>query len=70
MAESGASSDDLNAAREALEKVSEGFARRRMERALQAGMGGKSLSEIEEALAEEDALDERRGAHEAELLES
>jgi molecular chaperone HscA len=44
--------DPVNAAREALEKVSEPFARRRMERALQAGMTGKSLAEIESALAE------------------
>jgi molecular chaperone HscA len=45
--------DPVNAAREALEKVSEPFARRRMERALQAGMTGKSLAEIEAALADQ-----------------
>ncbi len=49
--------------RERLEAVSEPFARRRMERALQAGMEGKSLAEIERALDEDEALDERRGSH-------
>ena len=61
--------DPVNAAREALEKRSEPFARRRMERALQAGMAGKSLVEIEAALAEEPELAERRGAHSPELIE-
>ncbi|MCA9712992.1 MAG: Fe-S protein assembly chaperone HscA, partial [Myxococcales bacterium] len=61
--------DPLNAARERLEKLSEPFARRRMERALRAGMSGKSLAEIESALAEDEQLDARRGAHEAELIE-
>ncbi|KIG16225.1 Chaperone protein HscA [Enhygromyxa salina] len=61
--------DPINKAREQLEKRSEPFARRRMERALRAGMAGKSLAEIESALAEEQALDERRGAHAAEVIE-
>ncbi|MCA9690525.1 MAG: Hsp70 family protein, partial [Myxococcales bacterium] len=59
----------LTAAREALERASEPFARRRMERALQAGMGGRSLREIEAALDPADALDERRGGHSAETVE-
>jgi molecular chaperone HscA len=59
----------VEAARQALEKVSEPFARRRMERALQAGMTGKSLAEIESALAEESELAERRGAHAPERVE-
>ncbi len=57
----------INAAREALERVSEPFARRRMERALQAGMSGKSLAEIESALADERELDARRGSHDPEM---
>ncbi|MCA9700533.1 MAG: Fe-S protein assembly chaperone HscA, partial [Myxococcales bacterium] len=60
--------DAVNAAREALEKVSEPFARRRMERALRAGMSGKSLAEIEASLAEEEQLAARRGAHHAEII--
>lgn len=63
-------SDAVNASREVLEKCSEGFARRRMERALQSGMEGKSLVEIESALDDEEDLAERRGAHEAERLET
>jgi len=59
----------VNAVREHLEAVSAEFARRRMERALLAGMEGKSLEEIETALADDDALAERRGAHGAELTE-
>ncbi|MCX4242863.1 Fe-S protein assembly chaperone HscA [Paraliomyxa miuraensis] len=58
----------INAAREGLEKVSEPFARRRMERALQSGMSGKSLAEIESALADEERLAERRAGHEPEPL--
>jgi molecular chaperone HscA len=58
-----ASSAGLKAAREHLEQVSEPFARRRMERALLAGMEGKSLGQIEASLAEEEALEERRGSH-------
>ena len=54
---------DLEKARTHLESVSEGFARRRMERALLAGMEGKSLGQIESTLAAEDALEERRGSH-------
>jgi molecular chaperone HscA len=56
----------INAVREALEHVSEPFARRRMERALRAGMAGKSLAEIEAALADERDLDARRGSHDPE----
>jgi molecular chaperone HscA len=59
----------VNAVRERLEAVSGDFARRRMERALLAGMEGKSLEEIEAALDQDDALAERRGAHGAELIE-
>jgi molecular chaperone HscA len=40
-----------------------------MERALLAGMEGKSLEEIEAALADDEELAERRGAHGAELTE-
>ena len=50
-----------------LEEVSEGFARRRMERALQAGLDGRSLAEIEQTLGEDEALDERRGGHSPEM---
>ncbi|MBC8068137.1 MAG: Hsp70 family protein, partial [Deltaproteobacteria bacterium] len=63
---SGQSAKAVTAVRERLEGTSEPFARRRMERALQAGMEGKSLAEIEQTLADEDALDRRRGSHEAE----
>jgi molecular chaperone HscA len=59
----------VNLAREQLEATSEPFARRRMERALQAGMEGKSLVEIEHALADEGELDRRRGSHGAERVE-
>ena len=58
----------VNAAREQLEAVSEAFARRRMERALNAGMAGKTLADIEGALDDEQVLDERRGSHEPELV--
>jgi molecular chaperone HscA len=61
--------DPVNAARERLERLSEPFARRRMERALRAGMTGRSLAEIESALAEEQQLAARRGAHTAEIIE-
>jgi len=57
----------INAVREQLERVSEGFARRRMERALRSGMSGKSLSEIESALADEADLEARRGSHDPEM---
>ena len=63
MADAGGTPERLKQAREHLEHVSEPFARRRMERALQAGMEGKSLGEIESSLAAEDALEERRGSH-------
>jgi molecular chaperone HscA len=56
-------------AREALEAVSEPFARRRMERALQAGMAGRSVEAIESALDRDDALDERRGGHNPSTIE-
>ena len=52
-----------------LERASEPFARRRMERALNAGMEGKSLFEVEDTLAGEAALDERRGGHSPELVD-
>lgn len=67
--ESGTHADPVNATRERLEGLSGPFARRRMERALRAGMSGKTLAEIESALAEEQILDERRGGHEAERIE-
>lgn len=57
------SASSLVSVREHLERVSEGFARRRMERALQAGMAGHSLQDIEAALEQEDVLEERRGSH-------
>ncbi len=57
----------INAAREQLEGVSEPFARRRMERALNAGMAGKSLSEIETTLADEAELQTRRASHDPEM---
>jgi len=60
---------EVNAAREQLETVSEPFARRRMERALQSGMGGMTLGQVEQTLAAEKALDEKRGGHEAQLVE-
>ncbi|MDC0666619.1 Fe-S protein assembly chaperone HscA [Nannocystis radixulma] len=69
MADPDALADPLNRARTALEKVSEPFARRRMERALNAGMAGKSLHDIERALADDEALHEMRAGHTPELLE-
>jgi len=70
MATADADDEAITKTRKALEKLSEPFARRRMERALLAGMEGKSLHDIESALAaEEDTLDERRGGHNAELIE-
>ncbi|MCY1070281.1 Fe-S protein assembly chaperone HscA [Nannocystis sp. RBIL2] len=69
MADADAVAEPMNRARTALEKVSEPFARRRMERALNAGMAGKSLHDIERALADEDALQEKRAGHTPELLE-
>jgi molecular chaperone HscA len=61
--------EPVNAVREQIEKLSEPFARRRMERALRAGMSGKTLAEIEAALAADEQLDERRGAHSPEVIE-
>ncbi|MDC0716275.1 Fe-S protein assembly chaperone HscA [Nannocystis bainbridge] len=69
MADPDAVAEPLNRARTALEKISEPFARRRMERALNAGMAGKSLHDIERALADEEALQEKRAGHSPELLE-
>jgi len=60
----------VNAARTALEKVSEAFARRRMERALADGMSGRTVDAVEDTIDDERALDERRGAHGAERLEN
>ncbi len=60
---------ELKAVREALEQVSEPMARRRMERALHAGMQGKSLHEIETTLADEDTLEQKRGSHSPERIE-
>jgi molecular chaperone HscA len=59
----------LVAAREHLEHESEPFARRRMERALLSGMEGRTLAEIEQTIAAEDDLAERRGAHEPERVD-
>lgn len=64
------SAEELNRARKSLESASEAFARRRMERALLAGMEGRSLSEIESALAAEDELERRRAPHAPERIES
>ncbi len=66
--DSEAAAAGLTRAREALERISEPFAARRMQRALSAGMAGKSLDEIEAALAEE-GLDARRGGHSAALIQ-
>jgi molecular chaperone HscA len=67
-ADSEAAAASLTRARERLERISEPFAARRMQRALSAGMAGKSLDEIEAALAEE-GLDARRGGHSAALIQ-
>ncbi len=67
MNDSEADGDALTTVRQRLERVSEAFAARRMQRALSAGMSGKSLAEIEAALADE-GLDARRGGHSAALL--
>ena len=63
MVDAQGSPSRLKQAREHLEHVSEPFARRRIERALLAGMEGKSLGEIEATLAAEETLEERRGSH-------
>jgi molecular chaperone HscA len=55
-------------ARRGLERVSEAFARRRMERALVSGMSGRSIDDVEERVDDDSTLDERRGAHGAELI--
>jgi molecular chaperone HscA len=64
-----AAADSLTRVRERLERISEPFAARRMQRALSAGMAGKSLEEIESALAAEEGLDARRGGHSAALIQ-
>ncbi len=66
---SDAGADRLTRARTGLEKISEPFARRRMERALLAGMSGKSLHDIETALADDAALAEKRAGHGPETIE-
>ena len=53
MADERADSERLRSTMRLLEKESEPVARRRMERALHASMAGKSLSNIEDALAKE-----------------
>jgi molecular chaperone HscA len=68
MDDSGADKARLDEIRNHLERVSEPFARRRMERALAAGMQGKTLHEIEQTLADEESLEQKRGAHHAEIL--
>jgi molecular chaperone HscA len=67
MADPARPAADLQATRERLERTSEPFAARRMQRALSAGMTGKSLQEIEAALADEE-VDAKRGGHTAELV--
>jgi molecular chaperone HscA len=64
----GADAKMLNAARKTLESASEPLARRRMEAALLAGMSGKTLSQVESSMDEEQKLAPRRGAHEAETV--
>lgn len=59
----------LNETREHLERVSEAFARRRMEQALASGMAGQTVDSIEKTIDDEADLDARRGAHGAERLE-
>ncbi|MBL9101518.1 MAG: Fe-S protein assembly chaperone HscA [Myxococcales bacterium] len=67
MADPGADAAALTGKREQLERVCEPFAARRMQRALRSGMTGKSLHEIEAALADE-GIDARRGGHSAEIV--
>jgi len=59
----------LNAARKILEEASEPLALRRMEAALLAGMSGKTLTEVESSMDEEQQLAPRRGAHEPETVD-
>lgn len=68
MADASQGADALTAKREQLERVCEPFAARRMQRALRSGMTGKSLHEIEAALADE-GIDARRGGHSAAIVE-
>jgi molecular chaperone HscA len=69
MADADTAADRLRHVREQLEQWSEPVARRRMERALAAGIGGKSLAEVEGLLADEERLAARRGAHAAQRVE-
>lgn len=59
----------LNASRKILEEASEPLALRRMEAALLAGMSGKTLTEVESSMDEEQQLAPRRGAHEPETVD-
>ena len=59
----------LRRVREALEAASEPFARRRMERALAAGMAGRAVGEVERAVGDEEDLDARRGGHQPTMEE-
>ena len=52
---------ELRRLRERLEAESEPFARRRMERALAERMAGRRVAEVERAVGDAKALDERRG---------
>lgn len=65
---SSTTSQAVDEARRRLERISEPFARRRMERALVSGMSGRTLGDVEEHVADDAELDQRRGAHEAELV--
>jgi molecular chaperone HscA len=67
LARAASTKENVHRIRERLEQVSEPFARRRMERALLAGMEGRSLAEIERALGDDDNLDEKRGGHTPEV---
>jgi molecular chaperone HscA len=67
LASAASTKENVHRIRERLEQVSEPFARRRMERALLAGMEGRSLAEIERALGDDDNLDEKRGGHTPEV---
>jgi molecular chaperone HscA len=70
LASAASTKENVHRIRERLEQVSEPFARRRMERALLAGMEGRSLAEIERALGDDDNLDEKRGGHTPEVTTS
>ena len=49
--------------------MSEPLARRRMERALLAGMSGRTVDQVASAIDDEQELAPRRGAHEAERID-